>query len=218
MAPTAPIIRTRVIRDRCRSRSTLRSKAGAPPTPIPSSGDRHVLVIQQGDCVLYELYNAVRTSSGFRVSSSARWDLKVNATRPAGMDLGGRGRAPDPARAAQARRGRRRARSTTRSDSPSRTSAAPTSPPRATAASTPMPALPPYGTASAQGRLPAGPLHRRCARGPHRVQEVRADPGRSGKRLVRDRGIRSRMGERPRSATRSILSAEATSRCCRAER
>jgi hypothetical protein len=40
--------------------------------------------VQQGDCVLYELYNTVRTVGGFRVSSSARWDLKVNATRPAG--------------------------------------------------------------------------------------------------------------------------------------
>ena len=41
-------------------------------------------MIRQGDCILYELYNAVRTPTGFRVSSSARWDLKVNATRPAG--------------------------------------------------------------------------------------------------------------------------------------
>ncbi|MGH7497623.1 MAG: hypothetical protein ACREL3_02095 [Gemmatimonadales bacterium] len=59
-------------------------EGGSAADPDPSSGDRHVLVIQQGDCVLYELYNAVRTSTGFRVSSSAKWDLKVNATRPAG--------------------------------------------------------------------------------------------------------------------------------------
>jgi hypothetical protein len=59
-------------------------EGGSTADPDPSSGDRHVLVIQQGDCVLYELYNAVRTPGGFRVSSSARWDLKVNATRPAG--------------------------------------------------------------------------------------------------------------------------------------
>lgn len=59
-------------------------EGGSGADPNPSSGDRHVLVVQQGDCVLYELYNAVRTASGFRVSSSARWDLKVDATRPAG--------------------------------------------------------------------------------------------------------------------------------------
>lgn len=59
-------------------------EGGSTADPNPSSGDRHVLVIQQGACVLYELYNAVRTASGFRVSSSAKWDLKVNAARPAG--------------------------------------------------------------------------------------------------------------------------------------
>jgi hypothetical protein len=59
-------------------------EGGSATDPTPGSGDRHVLVVQQGDCVLYELYNAVRTTSGFQVSSSARWDLKVNATRPAG--------------------------------------------------------------------------------------------------------------------------------------
>jgi len=59
-------------------------EGGSAADPNPSSGDRHVLVIQQGACVLYELYNAERTAGGFRVSSSARWDLKINATRPAG--------------------------------------------------------------------------------------------------------------------------------------
>ncbi|HUR95796.1 MAG TPA: hypothetical protein VMY76_14530 [Gemmatimonadales bacterium] len=59
-------------------------EGGSAADPNPGSGDRHVLVVQQGDCVLYELYNAVRTASGFRVSSSARWDLQENATRPAG--------------------------------------------------------------------------------------------------------------------------------------
>ncbi len=59
-------------------------EGGSASNPNPSSGDRHVLVIQQSACVLYELYNAVRTATGFRVSSSARWDLKVDATRPAG--------------------------------------------------------------------------------------------------------------------------------------
>lgn len=59
-------------------------EGGSSEDPNPSSGDRHVLVIQQSACVLYELYNAERTSTGYRVSSSAKWDLNVNATRPAG--------------------------------------------------------------------------------------------------------------------------------------
>jgi len=59
-------------------------EGGSVADPSPSAGDRHVLVVQQGDCLLYELYNAVRTVDGFQVSSSARWDLKLNATRPAG--------------------------------------------------------------------------------------------------------------------------------------
>jgi hypothetical protein len=57
-------------------------EGGNAANPDPASGDRHVLVVQQGDCVLYELYNAVRTGGGYMVSSSARWDLKINATRP----------------------------------------------------------------------------------------------------------------------------------------
>jgi hypothetical protein len=59
-------------------------EGGSSAAPDPGAGDRHVLVVRQGDCILYELYNAVRSASGFRVSSAARWDLKVNATRPAG--------------------------------------------------------------------------------------------------------------------------------------
>lgn len=61
-----------------------RIEGGSTSDPDPASGDRHVLIIQSGDCVLYELYNAVRTSTGFRVSASARWDLTTNSTRPAG--------------------------------------------------------------------------------------------------------------------------------------
>lgn len=59
-------------------------EGGSAADPTPDAGDRHVLVVRQGECVLYELYNTVRTATGFRVSSSARWDLNVNATRPAG--------------------------------------------------------------------------------------------------------------------------------------
>jgi hypothetical protein len=59
-------------------------EGGSSADPNPASGDRHVLVVRQADCTLFELYNTERTGSGFRVSSSAVWDLKVNATRPAG--------------------------------------------------------------------------------------------------------------------------------------
>jgi hypothetical protein len=59
-------------------------EGGSSSDPNPASGDRHVLVVQQGSCILYELYNTVRTGSGFMVSSSAKWDLTRNATRPPG--------------------------------------------------------------------------------------------------------------------------------------
>jgi hypothetical protein len=59
-------------------------EGGSTEAPDPAAGDRHVLVLRQGDCTLYELYNTERTAGGFRVSSSAIWDLTTNSTRPAG--------------------------------------------------------------------------------------------------------------------------------------
>ena len=59
-------------------------EGGSTEDPDPGSGDRHVLVVRQGDCRLYELFNTVRTGAGFQVSSSAVWDLTINDTRPAG--------------------------------------------------------------------------------------------------------------------------------------
>jgi hypothetical protein len=59
-------------------------EGGSAGDPDPTSGDRHVLVVRQGDCRLFELYNTERTGDGFRVSSSAVWDLTTNHTRPAG--------------------------------------------------------------------------------------------------------------------------------------
>jgi hypothetical protein len=59
-----------------------------PDAPIeggPSSdGDRHVLVVDEGACVLYELYYAFPVSGGasWTAFSGAVWDLKINATRP----------------------------------------------------------------------------------------------------------------------------------------
>ncbi len=48
-----------------------------------SSGDRHVLVVRQGECKLYELYSAFPNTDGsWRAGSGAIWDLKSNALRP----------------------------------------------------------------------------------------------------------------------------------------
>lgn len=65
------------------------------PYPIPSSapieggagsdGDRHVIVVETTNCMLYELYYAfpVGGGSSWRVYSSAKFDLRSNAMRPA---------------------------------------------------------------------------------------------------------------------------------------
>lgn len=52
--------------------------------PVEAGGDRHVLVAQQETCKLYELYHAERTGDGWNAGSGAVWDLRSNATRPAG--------------------------------------------------------------------------------------------------------------------------------------
>ncbi|HSZ68957.1 MAG TPA: hypothetical protein VK756_01210 [Solirubrobacteraceae bacterium] len=63
------------------------------PYPIPPNapvegagveGDRHVLVVQQGACKLYELYDAQRDRSGWEAGSGAVFDLRSNALRPEG--------------------------------------------------------------------------------------------------------------------------------------
>jgi hypothetical protein len=66
------------------------------PFPIPpnapieggsaSDGDRHVIAVDTTTCMLYELYYAFPVSNGasWRVYSSAKYDLRSNALRPAG--------------------------------------------------------------------------------------------------------------------------------------
>ncbi len=50
-----------------------------------STGDRHVLVIDQDKCILYELYDAhPKTDGSWHAGSGAIFDLKSNALRPAG--------------------------------------------------------------------------------------------------------------------------------------
>jgi hypothetical protein len=63
------------------------------PWPVPldapvegagAGGDRHVLTLRQDTCELFELYVARRNGSGWVAASGARFDLRSNATRPAG--------------------------------------------------------------------------------------------------------------------------------------
>ena len=66
------------------------------PFPIPpsapieggsaSDGDRHVITVDTTNCMLYELYYAFPVGGGtsWRVYSSAKYDLRSNASRPAG--------------------------------------------------------------------------------------------------------------------------------------
>lgn len=65
------------------------------PYPIPAQapiegggprgkGDKHVLVVQEGSCMLYELYKAARKGSGWKAASGAVFNLRSNALRPEG--------------------------------------------------------------------------------------------------------------------------------------
>lgn len=64
------------------------------PYPIPlnapieggsqSSGDRHVLAVDSGNCKLYEMYSSYPQNNGsWRAGSGAVWNLNSNALRPA---------------------------------------------------------------------------------------------------------------------------------------
>ena len=65
------------------------------PYPVPANapiegggknghGDKHVLVVQEGSCTLYELYKAHRTKKGWTASNGAVFDLRSDALRPEG--------------------------------------------------------------------------------------------------------------------------------------
>ena len=62
--------------------------ANAPVEGAGEEGDRHVLVLQEGSCKLYELYNAQRdaqrAAGGWDAGSGAVFDLRSNALRPNG--------------------------------------------------------------------------------------------------------------------------------------
>ncbi len=51
--------------------------------PNPGTGDRHVLVLDNNDCWLYELYgSSVNTDDSWNAGSSAVWDLQNYTQRP----------------------------------------------------------------------------------------------------------------------------------------
>ncbi|MGE3960692.1 MAG: hypothetical protein AB7F65_03320 [Dehalococcoidia bacterium] len=52
--------------------------------PVEAGSDAHVLVVQDGDCVLYELFAAERRGVGWHAGSGAVFDLRSNALRPDG--------------------------------------------------------------------------------------------------------------------------------------
>jgi hypothetical protein len=66
------------------------------PYPVPpnapieggegSDGDRHVLVVDRDNCLLYELYRGFRQGGGssWEADSGAIWDLAINDTHPIG--------------------------------------------------------------------------------------------------------------------------------------
>jgi hypothetical protein len=64
------------------------------PFPVPpdapveggaaATGDRHVLVVRQATCELFELYRAFRSGNGWVADSGARFDLGSNGLRPLG--------------------------------------------------------------------------------------------------------------------------------------
>lgn len=125
------------------------------PYPVPpdarieggaqSTGDRHVLVVREGECRLYELYRARREGAGWSAESGAVFDLRDPFPRPAGWtsaDAAGLPILPGLARADEASAGaiRHALRFTV-----SRTQRAYVPPARHFASSSTDPDLPPMG-------------------------------------------------------------------------
>lgn len=75
--------------------SKYRSESDPGPYPVPlgapiegggkhGHGDKHVLVMQEGSCMLYELYKAAQKGEGWKAAGGARFDLRSDALRPEG--------------------------------------------------------------------------------------------------------------------------------------
>ena len=52
--------------------------------PVESGSDRHVLVVDSGNCHLYEMFAAQRVGGGWTCASGAVFNLNSNALRPDG--------------------------------------------------------------------------------------------------------------------------------------
>ncbi|WP_445147613.1 hypothetical protein [Baekduia sp. Peel2402] len=52
--------------------------------PIEGGSDRHVIVLQRGTCMLYELFGAQRSGNGWSASNGAKFNLKTGKSRPKG--------------------------------------------------------------------------------------------------------------------------------------
>lgn len=50
--------------------------------PNPGTGDRHVLVLDNANCFLYELFSSYPQSAAWNADSGAVWDLQSNQQRP----------------------------------------------------------------------------------------------------------------------------------------
>jgi hypothetical protein len=50
--------------------------------PNPGTGDRHVLVLDNSNCFLYELYSSYVSANTWNAASAAIWDLLSNEQRP----------------------------------------------------------------------------------------------------------------------------------------
>jgi hypothetical protein len=50
--------------------------------PAPGSGDRHVLVLDNNNCWLYELYSSSPNAASWNAASAAVWDLTADEQRP----------------------------------------------------------------------------------------------------------------------------------------
>ena len=66
----------------------LRVRSGPYPIPkqprIEAGSDRHLLIVDRGNCKLYELYDARHTTNGWHAGSGAIWTLDSNHLRPFG--------------------------------------------------------------------------------------------------------------------------------------
>jgi hypothetical protein len=50
--------------------------------PAPGNGDRHVLVLDNNNCWLYELYSSYPNAASWNAGSAAVWDLTADEQRP----------------------------------------------------------------------------------------------------------------------------------------